>query len=86
MGRFLPWTNYPVYRFPADIIHWGNASQEFVGRSPFNEETLLFDIETDYEQAHPIHDAALEAGIVQKLRDALAAHDAPSEQFERLGL
>ena len=86
MGRFLSWTEYPVYRFPADIIHWGNASQEFVGRSPYNEQTLLFDIEADYAQERPVKDAALEAEMAQKLRACLAAHDAPPEQYERLGL
>ena len=85
MGRFLRWTNYPVYRFPADIIHWGNASQEFVGRSPYNAETLLFDLQTDYAQAHPIDDPALEADCAAQLKDCMARHDAPAEQFERMG-
>ncbi|WP_283674697.1 sulfatase [Butyricicoccus sp. Marseille-Q5471] len=86
MGRFLSWTDYPVYRFPADIIHWGNASQEFSCRSPYNEASLLFDLQQDYAQDHPICDTALEATIVQKLRDSLEIHDAPPEQYERLGL
>ncbi|WP_031477012.1 sulfatase [Agathobaculum desmolans] len=86
MGRFLPWTEYPVYRFPADIIHWGNASQEFVGRSSYNAETLLFDIETDYAQEHPIDDSALLAQCRAKLRECMQVCHAPEEQFERLGL
>lgn len=86
MGRFLPWTDYPVYRFPADIIHWTNASQEFSKRSRFNEDTMLFDLESDYEQMHPIKDAALEAEIVEKLKKDLELHDALPEQLERLGL
>ena len=85
MGRFLRWTNYPVYRFPADIIHWGNTSQEFVGRSPYNAETLLFDLQTDYAQAHPIDDPALEVDCAAQLKDCMARHDAPAEQFERMG-
>ena len=76
MGRFLPWTDYPVYRFPADIIHWGNDSQQFVGRSPYNEETLLFDIESDYAQEHPIHDEALERHCIEQMKRCMAAHDA----------
>ena len=86
MGRFLPWTDYPVYRFPADIIHWGNDSQQFVGRSPYNEETLLFDIESDYAQEHPIHDEALERHCIEQMKRCMAAHDALPEQYERLGI
>ena len=86
MGRFLSWTNYPVYRFPADIIHWCNASQEFVGRSPYNAETLLFDIETDYAQEHPIEDMELESACIAQLKQCMEQYDAPAEQFERMGL
>ncbi len=86
MGRYLSWTDYPVYRFPADIIHFHNPSQEFSQRSVFNEETLLFDLENDYEQEHPVCDAALEADMAVKLKECMRLHDAPKEQFERLGL
>ena len=85
MGRFLTWTSYPVYRFPADIIHWGNASQEFVGRSPFNAETLLFDIEADYAQENPIEDEQLEAACAAQMKKCMEQCDAPVEQFERMG-
>ena len=86
MGRFLPWTDYPVYRFPADIIHWGNDSQQFVGRSPHNEETLLFDIESDYAQEYPLHDEALERHCIEQMKRCMATHDALPEQYERLGI
>ena len=86
MGRFLSWTDYPVYRFPPDIIHWGNASQEFVGRSPFNGETLLFDIENDYAQEHPIQDAALESACAAQLKACMERYDAPAEQYTRMGI
>ena len=86
MGRYLSWNDYPVYRFPADIIHFHNPSQEFSQRSVFNEETLLFDLENDYEQEHPVCDAALEADMAARLKKCMRLHDAPEEQFERLGL
>ena len=86
MGRFLSWTAYPVYRFPADIIHWDNASQEFVGRSPYNAETLLFDIAADYAQEHPIEDVELERACAAQLKRCMERYDAPAEQFERMGL
>ena len=85
MGRFLSWTEYPVYRFPADILHWTNVSQEFVGRSPYNEETLLFDIENDYAQQHPIEDAALESACAAQLKACMERYDAPVEQYTRMG-
>ena len=86
MGRYLSWTNYPVYRFPTDIIHFSNASQEFSRRSPFNEENLLFDLEQDYAQEHPIQDAALLERMVKKLKECMQQHGAPTEQYERLGI
>lgn len=86
MGRFLKWTDYPVYRFPADIIHWGNDSQEFVGRSPFNAQTILFDIQADYAQEHPIEDDGLKAACVAQMKKCMEQYDAPAEQFERMGI
>lgn len=86
MGRFLSWTDYPVYRFPASIVNFSNWTQSFQGRSSYNEETLLFDIEQDYAQERPINDPGLLASCVERLRTALREHDAPSEQYERLGL
>lgn len=85
-GRFLSWTDYPVYRFPADIIHFNNPSQEFKCRSKYNAESLLFDQRKDYAQQFPIKDSGLEKKICSRLRDCMIRHDAPAEQFERLGL
>lgn len=86
MGRFLSWTRYPVYKFPADIVNLTNWTQSFENRKVYNEKNLLFNILKDYAQEHPIEDAALEETMKQKLRMALTRHDAPLEQFERLGL
>ncbi len=86
MGRFLSWTRYPVYKFPADIVNFTNWTQSFENRKVYNEKNLLFNILKDYAQEHPIEDAALEETMKQKLRMALTRHDAPLEQFERLGL
>ena len=47
---------------------------------------MLFDLETDPLQEHPLRDAALEATLCNKLRIAMRAHDSPPEQFIRLGL
>lgn len=86
MGRFLSWTNYPVYRFPASIVHFSNWTQNFQGRKVYDTETMLFDLQADYAQEHPIKDAALEEQLKRALRACMQAHQSPQEQFERLGL
>ena len=48
--------------------------------------TLLFDLENDPQQEHPIHDPAIEERMVALLVKLMQANDAPPEQFERLGL
>ena len=85
-GASLPYTNYPVYSFPADIIDFKNPSQEYSKRAQQNSETCLFDQETDYEQEHPLQDPALLAEYEGKLKACMEAHQAPVEQYERLGL
>ena len=85
-GRFLSWTQYPVYKFPADIVNFTNWSQSFEARKEFNDKTMLFNIVEDYRQEHPIEDAALECEMVEKLRAAMKRCDAPAEQYVRLGL
>ena len=49
-------------------------------------ETLLFDTEADPGQLTPIQDARAEAEMIDKLVDLMRANDAPSEQYQRLGL
>ena len=85
-GASLPYTNYPVYSFPADIIDFKNPSQEYSKRAEQNSETCLFDQETDYEQEHPLQDPALLAEYEGRLKACMEAHQAPAEQYERLGL
>lgn len=47
---------------------------------------LLFDLDTDPHQQHPLQDPAIEARMRQLLIRQMQAADAPAEQFERLGL
>jgi len=72
---FLSNSQYPVLRIPAqgdnlDLI----------------KETMLFDLRVDYEQLHPIGDETLLREWENKLVEVMKQHDAPEEQFERLGL
>lgn len=84
-GPFLKWTDYPVFKIPinltiADASHTLSVRPEVVGTS------MLFDLENDPKQEHPIHDEALEREMCNKLIAAMKLHDSPDEQFERLGL
>lgn len=86
MGRFLPWTDYPVYRVPARCVHWANNSLRFDKINDATPSSLLFDLENDYAEEHPLNDPALQERCAEKLRRLMRAHDCPAEQFTRLGL
>lgn len=47
---------------------------------------LLFDLQTDPRQCHPIHDEALEEVMIKQMIYLMRENEAPAEQFERLGL
>jgi arylsulfatase A-like enzyme len=53
---------------------------------PRNVGTVLFDLETDPRQEHPIHDPEIEQMMIAHLVRLMRANDAPPEQFQRLGL
>lgn len=80
MGRYLPYTNYPVYRFPI------NHELGYGGNIDFVAESELYDLDTDYKQLHPLKDPDLEMEMCRKLIKAMEEAQAPTEQFERLGL
>ncbi len=54
--------------------------------SAYHAGSLLFDLETDPAQEHPLDDPALEARMTALLIQLLRESDAPPEQFARLGL
>jgi arylsulfatase A-like enzyme len=54
--------------------------------NPYGHGTLLFDLETDPLQQHPVDDEALELRMARLLVDGMRANEAPDEQFTRLGL
>ena len=47
---------------------------------------LLYDLQGDPGQQAPLHDPALEARMVARLRELMQANEAPPEQYVRLGL
>lgn len=82
----LPYTDYPVYKIPADIINFRNPSQEYNKRSYYNAQHFLFDLESDYEQEHPLNDAKLEMQCIIGMRRCMERCQAPEEQYLRLGI
>lgn len=48
--------------------------------------TLLFDLEADPKQDHPIEDEAIERMMIERLLEVMQQTDAPAEQYRRLGL
>ena len=48
--------------------------------------TLLFDLEADPKMEQPMQDAEVEQRMIAYMVDWMKRNDAPSEQFERLGL
>ncbi|GAA3630315.1 sulfatase [Microlunatus ginsengisoli] len=54
--------------------------------NPYAYGTLLFDLETDPGQRHPIVDDAIELRMIELLVTLMRANEAPESQFVRLGL
>lgn len=86
MGHYLPWTHYPVYKVPASACHWNNNGLAFHRLHNYVDGSKLYDLQTDYAQEHPLDDPALEQQMTEKLIEAMRRHDAPAEQYVRLGL
>lgn len=49
-------------------------------------ETMLFDLETDPSQSTPIENTEVEERMIRLMLQLMEKNDAPSEQYERLGL
>lgn len=60
------------------------AREKYKGINAFGH--LLFDLQNDPQQLHPIQDAAIEARMIALLIQLMKENDAPQEQFYRLGL
>ncbi|WP_422934607.1 sulfatase [Sinomonas sp. P47F7] len=54
--------------------------------NPWAHGTLLFDLETDPAQEHPLEDDDVELRMLRLLAELLHTSDAPKSQFERLGI
>lgn len=88
-GRFLPWTRFPVYKIPADIVK-DNAGKNmrYIYLYDWEMEDRLFDHESDYGQENNIADSDPETvdRLCRLMADVMREYGAPEEQFERMRL
>ncbi len=49
------------------------------------EEDMLYDLNADPKQQHPLHDEVVQSRLEQLMVDAMQRADAPAEQYERIG-
>jgi arylsulfatase A-like enzyme len=83
MGRYFGHTyNMPLYKIPTQ----GQVPSAVPGEPAFTGRHQLYDVMNDPAQERPIADASLEAHFAARLVAHLAEHEAPDEQFVRLGL
>lgn len=90
-GPYLNWTDYPVYRIPADAINdqdTGDGSLRFVYLREWEKVDRLFDLENDYAQEHNLIRELPEVvhELDSMMKQAMLEHDAPAEQFIRMNL
>jgi arylsulfatase A-like enzyme len=85
-GRYLPYTDTPCWRYPLDAAYEETVSG--VGLSHGRRQDMLFDVERDPGQLRDLIDepGSSRDHMLDLLKRALHEIDAPSEQFERLGL
>jgi len=67
----------PVMKILADGRAWVGA---------FEQESLLFDLQEDPNQAAPIYSPEIEDMMIRYMTDLMWRNDAPEEQYEMLGL
>ncbi|WP_226527233.1 sulfatase [Metabacillus niabensis] len=80
VGRYLQYTDYPVYKIP--FSEEGNPFQFYKNF----QESMLFNIKEDYEQVEPIYDKEIEARFINQLIEEMQLVQAPEGQYIRLGL
>lgn len=88
-GKFLKWTDYPMYRIPAVTIK--NAPGYalcFNHMRPWELEDYLFDLEKDYEQENNLAGKApeTEKRLCAMMADEIRRQQAPEDHIIRLGL
>jgi len=83
MGRYFSHTyNLPLYKIPAkgQAPRHTRRGESYVGRHQ------LYDLQADPGQLAPVEDRQPEARMAERIAAHLKAHEAPKEQYTRLGL
>lgn len=65
---------------------YGIRTLGFPPRSLMEFGTLLYDLEEDPKQEHPIHDPEIEERMIRNMVCLMKKNEAPEEQYVRLGL
>ncbi len=80
-----------LYRWPHRFVlpkgyryYASRHRKKYKGLNQFGH--LLFDLQNDPQQLHPIHDDVIESRMIALLIQLMKDNDAPPEQFQRLGL
>ena len=74
------------FEFTKGLKTMKTKSNGFHGWDYHSFGTLLFDLQNDPKQEHPIQDVKLEEMMIGHLVSLMKDNGAPAEQFERLGL
>lgn len=82
VGRYLSWTDMPVYRLNQGLLQRGRERDEI----PEIYQSRLFDVSVDPGQLCALQDPELEERLIRALIRTMEEHDAPREQYVRLGL
>ena len=81
----LPFTkNCPVLRIP--VLETSPFSPNMGPRCLLENDTRLYDLDSDPAQAKPLQDAEIETRLCSLMARLMAENDAPDEAFERLEL
>lgn len=84
-GNFIKRSKFPVMRVPVSKPRQILAFDQGID---YVRENMLFDIENDYHQQNNLagKETEIEMAMLEKMKQNLKEHDAPIEQYERLGL
>jgi len=74
----------PLLKVP--VIHRSPMYQNYGPGCLLEDDTRLYDLQTDPGQTTPIQDGAVEERLAQWMVDLMKANDAPAEAFSRLAL
>ena len=82
--RTMNW--HPGFEFTKGTPVMQIDASAFQGTKAHKFGNLLFDLENDPEQKHPVNNPEKEAEMIELMKKLMRQNDAPKEQYERLGI